>query len=68
MAQQCSEMKDEFTDKILEQQPSSVRGSNTLHPTSIDTLLADHHHQGPTKVLLRNYPNTTYAHPYHYTL
>ena len=50
MGQQCSEMRDQFTDKMLEQQSTVVRGSNTIQPTGVDTLLADHHQQGPTKV------------------
>ena len=47
MGQQCSEMRDQFTDKMLQQQSM---GSNTIQPTGVDTLLADHHQQGPTKV------------------
>ena len=50
MGQQCSEMRDQFTDKMLEQQSTGVGGSNTIQPTGVDTLLADHHQQGPTKV------------------
>ena len=50
MGQQCSEMRDQFTDKMSEPQSSSVRGSNAIQPTGVDTLLADHHQQGPTKV------------------
>ena len=50
MDQQCSEMRDQFTNKMLEQQSPSVRGSNAMQPTGVDTLLADHHQQGPTKV------------------
>ena len=63
MGQQCSEMRDQFTDKILEQQSTAVRGSNTIQPTDVDTLLADHHQQGPTKVylLLLDHPNNTYT-------
>ena len=50
MGQQCSEMRDQFTDKMLEQQSTGVGGSNTIQPTGVDTLLADHHQHGPIKV------------------
>ena len=52
MAQQCSEMKDQFTDKMIKQQSTAVKGSDVTQPTGVNTLLADHHQHGPTKVLL----------------
>ena len=60
MAQQCSEMKDQFNDKTVKQQPTAVKGSDVTHPTGVNTLLADHHQQGPTKVLFILL--STYAH------
>ena len=47
MGQQCSEMKGQYTDKVSEQQ---LTGSDPTQPSMVDTLLGDHHQQGPTKV------------------
>jgi len=43
MGQQSSEMRDQYCDKTGPSDGGDV-------PSNLDTLLADHHQQGPTKV------------------
>lgn len=52
MGQQCSEMRDQFTDKV-----EQSTGAITIQPTCVDTLLTDHHQQGPTKEMIASTQN-----------
>ena len=47
MGQQTSEMRDQYYDKTDQEQYQSDMGGVV---SNVDTLLADHHQQGPTKV------------------
>ncbi|XP_065912944.1 stabilizer of axonemal microtubules 3-like [Dysidea avara] len=54
MGQQTSEMRDQYYDKTDQEQYQSDMGGVV---SNVDTLLADHHQQGPTKEMIASTQN-----------